>query len=102
MPPSGDPLTPKEVGLLRAWIDQGAEWPDDAPNGTTASQHWSFQPVKRVPLPPVKNRAWVKNPIDAFILARLERAGIKPSPEADRVTLIRRVHLDLLGLPPAV
>ncbi|HXG12909.1 MAG TPA: PSD1 and planctomycete cytochrome C domain-containing protein [Gemmataceae bacterium] len=104
MPPAPrTPLTTEEVSLLRAWIEQGAKWPKD--NGTTVarsarSNHWSFQPIKRPAVPPVQNTAWVRNPIDHFILARLEKEGIAPSPEADRATLIRRLSLDLLGLPP--
>jgi hypothetical protein len=63
--------------------------------------HWSFKPRERPPVPKVKNQKWVRNPIDAFVLSRLERQPIKPSPEADRRTLIRRLSFDLLGLPPA-
>jgi mono/diheme cytochrome c family protein len=106
MPPegSGDPLTPAEVGLLRAWIDQGAKWPDAASDstGSTAikSDHWSFQPPKRPEPPAVKRADWPRNPIDRFILARLDKEGLEPSPEADRSTLIRRLSLDLIGLPP--
>lgn len=102
MPPEGERLSAQEVGILRAWIDQGAEWPaeTDGLQGSAAS-HWSFKPPQRVPLPTVQNAAWSRNPIDAFVLARLESEGIEPSPEADRTTLIRRLSLDLLGLPPA-
>lgn len=102
MPPKGDRLTAEQVGLVRAWIDQGAVWPDDAPgNVLKKSEHWAFQPVQHPSAPPVANSGWVKNPIDAFILARLEREGVSPAPEADRPTLIRRLYLDLLGLIPA-
>lgn len=66
----------------------------------TRPAHWSFQPVARPPVPAVQNAAWMRNPIDAFVLARLEKEGIAPSPEADRTTLIRRLSLDLIGLPP--
>lgn len=107
MPPEdeGNPLTPAEVGLLRAWIDQGAHWSDE-PAATAAaapgSDHWAFQPPK-APVPPaVKNEAWPRNPIDRFVLARLEKEGLRPSPEADRRTLIRRLSLDLIGLPPSL
>src|SRR5207247_1041160 len=64
-------------------------------------KHWAFIPPARPPVPEVRNHRWVRNPLDAFVLARLEAEHIKPSPEASRVTLIRRLSLDLLGLPPA-
>ena len=105
MPPegSGKPLTPEQVGLLRAWIDQGAEWPEDpATTAAEASDHWAFRAPIRADLPEVKDQSWPRNPIDRFVLARLEREGLKPSPEADRSTLIRRVSLDLIGLPPTI
>jgi cytochrome c553 len=101
MPPVGPRLTETEIANLRAWIDQGAKWPTAAGStGAALSTHWSFQPVRRPPVPGVRNRAWVRNPIDAFILARLEADGIQPSPEADRHRLLRRLSLDLTGLPP--
>ena len=92
MPPasSGRTLTQKQVGLIREWIDQGAKW----------ESHWSFEPPKRPALPEVKDKTWPKNPIDNFTLARLEADGLKPSPEAHKATLLRRVSLDLTGLPP--
>lgn len=83
-------LTGEQIAILRKWIEEGAEW----------KEHWSFQPpVKRDP-PTVSTKGWVRNPIDNFILAKLESMGLKPAPEADRRTLIRRVSLDLTGLPP--
>jgi mono/diheme cytochrome c family protein len=103
MPPKGERLSAKEIALLRAWIDEGAK----APAGEVAAQgkadakkHWAFVAPVRPELPAVKNDTWIRNPIDRFILARLQKEGIAPSPEADRVTLIRRLSLDLLGLPP--
>ena len=93
MPPMGAHLTAEEVGLLRAWIDQGLEWTARAP-------HWSFQKIQRPALPAVRDRDWGRNPVDNFILARLEHEGIAPSPEAPKLTLLRRVSLDLTGLPP--
>jgi hypothetical protein len=104
MPPKGEPLTAQQIATLQKWIDGGAVWPDDAPAvaAKSQSQHWAFQPVKRAEPPKVKNTKWVANPIDAFVLARLEQEKIKPSPEADRYTLVRRLSLDLLGLPPTV
>ncbi|MDB5390607.1 MAG: Planctomycete cytochrome [Planctomycetaceae bacterium] len=102
MPPKGERLTAIEVGLIRAWIDQGAIWPDSAPgNVVRKSEHWSFQPLKTGSLPVVKSPEWVRNPIDAFIMARLDKEGIAPAVEADRATLIRRLYLDLLGLIPS-
>ncbi len=102
MPPSGKRLTADQVGMLRAWIDQGMIWPAQA--GTSekpaGSGHWAFQPVRRPAVPAVKNSAWARNPIDRFILARLEKEKVRPSPEADRVTLVRRLSFDLRGLPP--
>jgi hypothetical protein len=85
-------LSDREIGLLRRWIEQGAQW----------QKHWSFLPPKRPVLPKVSNPAWVRNGIDYFVLERLDREGLKPSPEADRATLIRRVTLDLTGLPPTI
>ena len=104
----GPRLTPSEVDTLRAWIDQGATWPTSATTGSQASlaappkpEHWSFQPVGHSAPPAVRDQAHLRNPIDNFILARLEAEGIKPSPEADKTTLLRRVTLDLTGLPPS-
>jgi mono/diheme cytochrome c family protein len=101
MPPKGARLSADQVAVLKAWIDQGANGPADATvTGPAKSSHWSFQPV-RLPEPPaVRDTGWCRNPIDRFILARLEREGLRPSPEADRATLVRRLSLDLLGLPP--
>jgi mono/diheme cytochrome c family protein len=102
MPPRGKaPLSAAEVGKLRAWIDQGAVWPERPTAGKPiTSGHWAFQPIRRPEPPRVRQAGWVRNPIDAFILARLEKEGIAPSPQADRVTLLRRLKFDLLGLPP--
>jgi hypothetical protein len=92
MPPpkSAHRLTGLQIELLRRWIEQGAKW----------QKHWSFLPPQRPPLPQVKNTAWPRNALDRFILDRLEREGLHPSREADRITLLRRVTLDLTGLPP--
>jgi mono/diheme cytochrome c family protein len=103
MPPRGKRLSAEQVALLEAWIDQGAKWGEAADGGEGASElpeHWSLRPIADVEPPPVRRREWVANPIDAFILARLEEEGIEPSPPAERTVLIRRLHLDLLGLPP--
>jgi hypothetical protein len=99
--PMGGRLADDQIATIKAWIDQGAEWPDSVGAKVTASKvHWAFIPPQRPAVPAVKNEAWIKNPIDAFILARLEKEGLSPSPEADRVTLLRRLSLDLIGLPP--
>ncbi len=149
MPPEGERLSPEQIGLLRAWIDQGAKWPDEAAGEDAASRHWSFRPITRPELPVVSrgDAAWVRNPVDAFVAAKLAARGRQPlsatapktsslpsggrespgsatnqtantkstvtvepgdsrpplgnSDEADRVTLIRRLSFDLVGLPPA-
>ncbi len=100
MPPKGEPLTDSEIDLLRRWITAGAKTPADDVVKTAASKHWSFQQPMRHPPPTVQITAWSAGAIDNFILARLEEEGIAPSPPAERATLIRRVSLDLLGLPP--
>jgi hypothetical protein len=108
MPPEGEPLTPEQVGLLRAWIDQGAEWPAEAdmldPRTERAREHWAFQPLAKPPVPsaahPEPMAPWPPTAIDAFVLERLAEAGLKPSEQAAPHQLIRRVSYDLLGLPP--
>jgi len=100
--PIGGRLADDQIAAIKAWIDQGAEWPEGlGPEVAATKTHWAFVPPTRPLLPAVKNTAWVRNPIDAFILARLEKENLSPSPEADRVTLLRRVSLDLTGLPPS-
>jgi hypothetical protein len=92
MPPeeAGTPLLPAEIAILRRWVEQGAPW----------EGHWAFQPIQR-PRPPVERPdAFVRGAIDAFILQELEAHSLKPSPQADRRTLVRRMHFDLVGLPP--
>lgn len=103
MPPKGGRLTAEQIGLLRAWIDQGAPWPDSATAAVDdpVKTHWAFQPVSSSPVPRVANAPkFVRNPIDAFIAARLAENGLAPSAEADRRTLVRRLYLVLHGLPP--
>ncbi|MCS7301747.1 MAG: PSD1 and planctomycete cytochrome C domain-containing protein [Fimbriimonadales bacterium] len=97
MPKGMTALSPEQIALIKRWINEGAEWPEGAENAI----HWAFIPPKRPPIPEVKNKAWVRNPIDAFILHRLEQEGLSPSPEAPKETLIRRLYLDLIGLPPS-
>ena len=131
MPPKGKgvPLTPAQIALLRVWIDQGAKWPDGVklaapqtddekkaavaevpaavevkkPAPVVKRDHWSFKAPVRPALPALQKFAdRVKSPIDAFVLARLEKEGLAPSPEAAKITLLRRVSLDLIGLPPTL
>lgn len=89
MPPDV-PLTEKQVGLIKQWIDAGAKW----------ETHWAYVAPKREAPPAVADKKWVRNPIDNFVLARLEKESLKPSPEADKATLLRRITFDLTGLPP--
>jgi hypothetical protein len=96
MPARGELLAPAQAGLLRRWIDQGAVWPEKV----QTVRHWAWLAPVRPPLPALSDRHWPRNPIDHFILARLEKEGLRPSPEADRAVLLRRVTLDLTGLPP--
>ena len=102
MPYGGPPLSSNEIAAIRQWIEAGAPGPDStAPLAATKPQkHWAYVKPVRPDVPPVKNAAWCKNPIDNFILAKLEAEGLKPSPEAAKRTLVRRVYLDLVGLPP--
>ena len=99
MPPMGTRLTAAEIGLLRAWIDQGALWPVQQTGISKGSTHWAFQKITRPRPPLTRDTAWPRNAIDTFILAKLESKSIKPAPEASKTTLIRRVSLDLTGLP---
>ncbi len=94
MPPpkSGKSLSPAEIHLLEQWISQGARF----------SRHWAFEPPKKPAPPVVRNPGWPRQPLDRFVLARLEREGLSPSPEADRAAWLRRASLDLTGLPPSV
>jgi mono/diheme cytochrome c family protein len=103
MPKKGDKLTAGQIGLVRAWIDQGADWPQAVGAETKDPRaHWAFRAPVRPPVPEVRNRKWIRSPIDNFILARLEKEGLKQSPEADKITLLRRLSLDLIGLPPTI
>jgi mono/diheme cytochrome c family protein len=101
MPAKGDPLTSEQIGLLRAWIDQGAVWSEEGQvEVDPIKSHWSFQPVKRASVPaPANHKSQIGNPLDSFIAAKLAEKKIHPSPEADRVTLIRRLYFVMLGMP---
>jgi Protein of unknown function (DUF1553)/Protein of unknown function (DUF1549)/Planctomycete cytochrome C len=114
--PLGGTLSDQEIALLKAWIEAGAEWDPNlrlraaiAPAGAQTAdkkftdaqrRFWAFQKVTKPPLPSVKATSWVRTPIDAFILAKLEEKNLQPNPPADKVTLIRRAYFDLIGLPP--
>lgn len=101
MPLGGKPLDPAQIQAIQKWIDDGASWPAHVgvkPAG--GRPHWAYIPPRRLPLPEVRKKEWIRNPIDNFILARLETEGLAPSPEADKPTLLRRLSLDLTGLPP--
>jgi hypothetical protein len=93
MPPeeSGNKLTPDQIETIKSWVQEGAPY----------AEHWAFVKPERPALPKVQNRSWPRNAIDDFILARLEKEGLHPSPEADRLRLLRRASLDLRGLPPS-
>lgn len=104
MPPDGEgePLSPAEIEVIAAWIDQGAVWPDGVDellDEELTTDHWSFQPITD-PSPPALDSDWPAGAIDQFLLAKLQAKGLSPSPPADRVTLIRRLYLDMHGLPP--
>ena len=99
MPPSGK-LPVDELSALSAWCKAGAPWPSAKPTNNTKAAFWSFVPPKTASLPNVKAKWWAKNPLDTFVLAKLEEKGLKPAPVADRRTLIRRATFDLTGLPP--
>ncbi len=101
MPPAGqgEPLAAEQVALLRRWIDQGAVAPDE-PVPPTPADHWAFRPPTRPVVPKPGNAAWARNDIDAFLAAKHEAVGLRPAPPASRATLLRRLYLDLVGLPP--
>ncbi len=106
MPPAGPRLTADEIGRLRAWIDQGAAWPAGEAAADSRIRpdpgHWAFRSVSRPKVPEVKDASWPRTPIDRFVLSRLEGEGLSPAPEASRATLLRRLSLDLTGLPPTL
>jgi hypothetical protein len=102
MPVEGAPLTDDQIALLRAWIEQGAKYPDDEPVIQGPDKHWAFQPIGRPGVPAVRDASWPVNAVDHFVLAKLEARGWRPNPSADPRRLIRRAHLDLIGMPPTV
>ena len=104
MPPKGK-LTDAQAETLEDWVKLGAPWGDAASGAVAQSNapaHWAFQPVQSVAPPAVSDRSWPRSPVDAFILSRLEKEGVQPAPEADKRTLVRRVAIDLTGLPPTL
>lgn len=107
MPPkkAGGKISDAKIKVLNDWIKMGAPAPVGAGNKLTglsqkARDHWAYKPVVKPALPEVKNKVWVHNPVDAFVLAKLEAAGLQPNPTATPETLLRRIHYDLVGLPP--
>ena len=100
-PPKAERLTSEQLATLKAWIDQGAKWPDDGSATENAADWWSLKPIVKPPVPKLDNaKVTIRDEIDAFILAKLAEKGLTPTPEADRRTLIRRLCFDLIGLPP--
>tara|TARA_R110002049_G_scaffold46487_1_gene135116 strand:- start:48673 stop:51789 length:3117 start_codon:yes stop_codon:yes gene_type:complete len=102
MPPDGvEPLSDSQIAMFCAWIDQGMKW-DDAllPPPKRESDHWAFQPITRPPIPAVECTDWVKTPVDAFVARAHQDAGLEHAAEASTATLVRRLYLDLIGLPP--
>ena len=105
MPFGGKQLSEEQIGRVAEWIRAGAPFEEPLNNAATtarpmATDHWAYRPPRRPPVPAVKNSQWVRNPIDAFLAAAHENKGLTPLPEADRYVLLRRVYLDLVGIPP--
>ncbi len=103
MPPQleGESLTEAQIELLKRWIAAGAKGPVDEQPEADPQKHWAFQPITR-PAVPQTGSGWVRNPVDAFLQQRHQQHGISPQPEADRIVLLRRLHLDLIGIPPTL
>ena len=101
MPPDGEPLKPNEIDALKRWIEAGAIGPADEAPEKDPREHWAFKTPVRPTVPTVGNAAWCQNPIDAFIACVHEQNGLKPQPSADKKIWLRRVSLDLIGLPPS-
>ena len=98
--PMGGRLAPQEIALIRRWIEEGAPWPEDGTARPRLPPDWAYTSPERQRPPAVGDEAWIENPIDRFVLARIESAGMEPSPRASKETLIRRASLDLTGIPP--
>jgi hypothetical protein len=99
MPPDITMLSDAEIELIENWIADGAPGLTES-TSRPVSSHWAFQSPRQPPEPPVRQQAWVRNTVDRFVLVRLEKEGLRPSPEADKITLLRRVCLDLTGISP--
>jgi hypothetical protein len=102
MPLDEEPLSDAQIALIQRWIDDGGAWPDGVGKNVAIATHWAYKRPSRPPLHKVAQKDWPQNAIDHFVLARLEAEGLKPSPRAEKARLLRRVHLDLVGLPPPV
>lgn len=102
MPPEGEPLTESQIEALRSWIGGGAKFPDSEQAEADPSEHWAFQTPRRPGLPKGSLQADTENPIDAFLNAELASRGLSPRPQAEKQVLLRRIYLDLIGLPPTV
>ncbi len=102
MPPEGKPLSADKIALLEEWIAAGATFPADEAIPKTPAEHWSFQPVRRPAVPTIKNPAAARNEIDNFVIGRLEQRDWQPAPTAEPRALLRRLYLDLTGLPPTL
>ena len=100
MPPEGQPLTDKEIATLRAWVEQGAKVPAADKPEADPRDHWAYRKPVRPPLPAPADPAWAGNPVDALVAAKHHEKGLTPNPPADKATLLRRVTLDLVGVPP--
>src|SRR6185436_17174672 len=107
MPPKGEKLSDQQIADLTEWVRRGAPDPrtlvakgSAASYGGVGKAHWSFQPVKKPAVPSVQNSAWPQNSVDNFVLEKVEASGMAPNGPADKMTLIRRVYFDLIGLPP--
>jgi mono/diheme cytochrome c family protein len=109
MPPKGEKLRPEEIALLADWVKMGAADPRKEPKNADAKltglndqarHHWSYQPVRKPAVPQTNNQVWIKTPVDAFVLQKLDEKGMSPSPDASKETLLRRATYDLIGLPP--
>ena len=100
MPPIGEPLEADQIAALRTWIAQNASAPADEQPESDPREHWAFRPITRHPVPVVENAQWVRNPIDAFVARQHQQYGLTPQSEAPPQVLMRRLFLDLIGLPP--